>query len=284
MKELVASAKKAGFSEAGACRMVGVSRGSFRKEPSEKRAAKTRAAVVAVRRIYAKSKGRYGSPRVYIGLRKEGIKHSRKTVAKLMKQEGLVGAQARRFVPTTTDSNHRLAIAPNTLNRQFTVEAPNQVWVGDITYLSIGPWAYLATVIDLYSRRVVGWALSTNMHASLATEALNMAFQARPDAKGVLVHHDRGSQYASHAYADCLAPQGANLSMSRKGNCWDNAVAEAFFATLKRELGDSFGSFSELYREFAEYIEWYNNERYHSHNNYLSPVRAELAYHRQLTA
>ena len=284
MKELVDSAKEAGFSEAKSCRMLGVSRGSFRKKPSAKRAATTRAAVAAVRRIYAKNKGRYGSPRVYKGLREENLKHSRKTVAKLMKQEGLVGAQARRFVPTTTDSNHSLAIAPNTLNRQFTVESPNQVWVGDITYLSIGPWAYLATVIDLYSRRIVGWALSTSMHAEIATDALNMAFKGRPEAISVLVHHDRGSQYASYAYADCLAQGDATLSMSRKGNCWDNAVAEAFFATLKRELGDTFGSFSELYREVEEYIDWYNNERYHSHNNYLSPVRAELAYHRQLAA
>ena len=111
-----------------------------------------------------------------------------------------------------------------------------------------------------------------------------MAFKARGGAEGLLVHHDRGSQYASHAYADCLALGGATLSMSRKGNCWDNAVAESFFATLKRELGDTFGSFSDLLRKIAEYIDWYNSERFHSHNAYPSPLRAELAYHRQLAA
>ena len=147
LRELVASAKKAGFSETSACKMIGISRGSYRKKPLEERIAKQRAARVAVRRVHARSLGRYGSPRVHKALRNEGLRYSRKRVATLMKEEGLVGARKPRFVPTTTASNHCLAIAPNTLDRQFDVEAPNRVWVGDITYLSIGRWAYLATVI-----------------------------------------------------------------------------------------------------------------------------------------
>ena len=183
-----------------------------------------------------------------------------------------------RFVPKTTDSNHAMAIAPNTLDRQLTVDESNQVWVGDITCLRAGgPWAYLSTVIDLYSRRIVGWALSTTMHAALACDALEMARCERPTANNVLIHHDRGSQYASHEYAATIATLSGRLSMSRKANCWDNAVAESYFATLKRERGDTFGSVSELRRQLGKYILWYDTRRFHSHNDGLSPVLAELA-------
>ena len=235
--------------------------------------------LAAIRRIFADNWGSYGSPRVHDALHKENILVGQKRVARLMREHGIVASGKPRFVPTTTDSNHNLAIAPNTLDRQFTVAEPNQVWVGDITYLRAGgPWAYLSTVIDLYSRRIVGWALSTTMHAALACDALEMARCERPEASDVLVHHDRGSQYASHEYAASIATLGGRLSMSRKGNCWDNAVAESFFATLKREMGHTFGSFSELQRQVEKYILWYNTRRFHSHNGGLSPVLAELAF------
>lgn len=278
-------AKKAGLSERAACKVLGLSRGSFRKPKRVKRERKKRRILEAIRRRFGVNKARYGSPRIHLDLQQEGHQVSQKSVAKLMRETGLSARRKRRFVPTTTDSSHKLAVAPNTLSRKFQVDAANDVWAGDITYLWVGSaWAYLATVIDLHSRRIVGWSIADSLHSSLATDALHMALTSRTPARGILVHHDRGVQYASHEYAKVLHHAGANLSMSRRGNCYDNAVAESFFATFKRELGDEFGSTSELRRLTAEYMEWYNTERRHSHLNGLSPIRFELAQAQRLVA
>ena len=282
---LVIHAKKAGLSERAACKVLGLSRGSFRKPKRVKRERKKRRILEAIRRRFGVNKARYGSPRIHLDLRDEGHIISEKSVAKLMREAGLVANRKRRFMPTTTDSSHKLPVAPNTLSRNFQVDASNDVWVGDITYLWVGSaWAYLATVMDLHSRRIVGWSIADSLHTTLATDALRMALNSRNPARGMLIHHDRGVQYASYDYAKVLHEAGANLSMSRKGNCYDNAVAESFFATFKREMGDEFGSISELRRLSAEYIEWYNTERRHSHLNGLSPIRFELAQAHRLVA
>lgn len=224
-------------------------------------------------------------PRVHHDLLEAGYEASLSTVGRslacLLARDGLRARRRPRLVPATTNSNHDERIAPDALKRDFRMFEPNTVWVGDITYmgLQVGrKWAYLATVINLYSRRIVGWALSGTMKSTLCTDALGNAFRLRGDPTGVIVHHDRGVWYACNDHAEVLRRHGATLSMSRKGNCWDNAVAERFFATLKRELGASFASRRDAHRRVANDIDWCNAKRRHSHNNGLSPKRAELAY------
>jgi putative transposase len=185
----------------------------------------------------------------------------------------------------TTDSAHDLPVAANTLNRKFAPTSKNTVWVGDITYVRTGScWSYLSVILDLYSRRIVGFHLSS----SLATEgpliALKQAYWSRKPGNGLLVHHDRGCQYASEAYAKQLSVMGATLSMSRTGNCWDNAPSESFFATLKRELGETFISFDAAQKAISEYIQWYNDVRRHSHNDGISPLKKELVMYNQIVA
>ena len=198
-----------------------------------------------------------------------------------MRDQGLIARRKRRFRPTTTDSNHRQPVADNLLNRSFERAAPNQAWVGDITYISTGEgWLYLAVLIDLFSRRVVGWAMSDRIDRQLTLDALEMAVVNRGRAvKDVLHHSDRGSQYASADYRQAIADAGLIASMSRKGNCWDNAVAERFFSTLKWELihRRPFETRSDARRAIFEYIEvFYNRRRRHSSLGYLSPMQFEL--------
>ena len=233
--------------------------------------------------IHKKSPKRYGSPRVHAKLRAVGERCGRKRVARLMRDAHIRGKRAKRFVPRTTDSKHKHPIADNLLQRRFSpqeIGAPNRYWAGDITYVMTGEgWLYLAVVIDLYSRMVIGWSMSASMHTRFVLDAFNMAIAHRGTPKGLVWHSDRGVQYASSAMRSLLKRLDIQCSMSRKGDCWDNAVAESFWSTLKTELLDGpMPATREEARAFIfEYIEiWYNRERIHSTIGYLTPEQFEL--------
>lgn len=235
--------------------------------------------LVQIRAIHAEVKARYGSPRMHAELVARGYPCCVNTVAKLMRDQGIVAKSARKFRVTTTDSNHDLPVAENLLDRQFNPSEANEVWLGDITYIPTGEgWLYLAAVEDLYSRRVVGWSMDTSMESRLVVDALEMAIQRRlPDEK-LLAHSDRGSQYASEHYQRLLGRHGITCSMSRRGDCWDNAPMESFFASLKKELihGADFATWAEARAALFEYIEvFYNNQRRHSSLGYVSPAEYE---------
>jgi transposase InsO family protein len=267
------------------CRVLGVSVAGFyeaqQREPSG-RAQRDQALLVRVRAAHRRSRRRYGAPRVHRELVTQGERVGKKRIARLMRAEGLVGRRARRFV-RTTQARAGDAVAPNRLARQFAVAqvpGPDRVWVSDITYVPTREgWLFLAIVLDLASRRVVGWALDDTLAAQLALAALEMAWAQRRPAPGLLHHSDRGSQYTSADYQAKLTAHGIEASMSRKGDCWDNAVAESFFATLETELIDEadWATRAEARRAIAEFIEaWYNRERRHSSLGYRSPVEFEL--------
>jgi putative transposase len=235
---------------------------------------------VEIRAAHAASGKTYGSPRVHEELKAEGQHVGRKRVARLMREEGLEGQRKRRF-RVTTDSRHSYPVAPNALNRDFTASAPNKVWVTDITYIwTREGWIYLATILDLFSRRVVGWSADCYIDRTLAIDALGMALRTRHPEPGLIHHSDRGIQYASGDYQRLLSEHGITCSMSRKGDCWDNAVAESFFSTLKAELvyRTDFVSRSQAFALLFEYIEaFYNGRRRHSAIGYVSPVAHEAA-------
>lgn len=260
-------------------RVLGVSRSGFYaaqcREPSA-RACEDERLRLEIRIAHRESKRRYGSPRIA-----KQIRSSEKRVARLMREDGLRAKKRRRF-RATTDSNHRHPIAPNLLEREFAVEAQpglDQVWVSDMTYIPTREgWLYLAVILDLASRIVVGWALSTRLDRSLALDALRMALDWRSPSPGFIHHSDRGSQYASTEYREHLAYAGARQSMSRKGDCWDNAVAESFFATMEWELIEDADWHTRdiAGRDIAEYIEiWYNRQRLHSSLGGLTPSEYE---------
>jgi putative transposase len=237
------------------------------------------ALLVEVRAIHAQFKGRYGSPRIHAELVARGHDCCVNTVAKLMREAGIAAKTARRFRCTTTDSDHDLPVAENLLDRQFNPSEANEAWVADITYIPTREgWLYLAAVEDLYSRRVVGWAMAEHMESRLAVDALAMAAQRRLPDEGLLAHSDRGSQYASEHYQRLLARHGITCSMSRRADCWDNAPMESFFASLKKELvhGADFATRAEARAAIVEYIEvFYNNQRRHSSLGYVSPAEYE---------
>lgn len=216
----------------------------------------------------------YGTRRIKRELKKQKIAVSRRRIGRLMQEEQLQ-VQTKRKFKVTTDSNHDKPIAPNLLGREFTVDTPNTVYVGDITYIPTREgWLFLATVIDLFSRAVVGWAMDSRMQADLVNNAMLMAIWKRKPAKGLIFHSDRGSQYASDSYRKILEIHGVKASMSRKGDCWDNAVAESFFHTLKTELVHhcDFQTREEARAAIFEYIEvFYNRQRLHSANGYEAP-------------
>lgn len=234
---------------------------------------------VHIRAIHRRHKGRYGAPRITAELRAQGLLVNHKRVARLMREEGLAGTPRRRFRGTTTDSAHQQPVAPNLLKREFTVEAPNIALVGDITYLptELG-WVYLAVLIDLYSRKVVGWALDTAIDTPLCLEALRRVVATRGPLRGAIHHTDRGCQYTSKAYTAAVEQAGMQQSMSRKGNCWDNAVAESFFGTLEQELVAEarWHDHHDARKAVSHYIhQYFNAERRHSTLGYLSPCDFE---------
>jgi putative transposase len=235
---------------------------------------------VEIRAVFAENKKCYGSPRVRRELRNRGRRVCRHRIARLMREHDLRARRRRRFVKTT-HSNHGLATPPNVLDRKFTAPAPDRVWAGDVTYLPTREgWLYLAVLLDLYSRRVVGWAMSEHNDEALTLAALQMALDHRQPEPGLMHHSDRGTTYASGTYQDVLAKRGIVCSMSRKGNCWDNAAAESFFSTLDIECehGDMFPSRAAARREVSEYIlGFYNPRRLHSSLGYVSPMEFERA-------
>ena len=229
--------------------------------------------------IFVQGRNNYGTRRITSKLLElYGLIVSRKRISRLMKDLNLEVKMKRRY-KNTTDSNHNLPIAANVLNRDFYASNPDEKYVGDITYIHTGEgWLYLATVIDLYSRKIVGWAMDDNMKVSLVNDALTMAIQQRNPFSGLIWHTDRGSQYASYSHRDLLLQHGITQSMSRKGNCWDNAVAESFFKSLKNELvyQTYFYTKKQAKREIFEYIEvYYNRTRSHGYLGNLSPSKFE---------
>jgi putative transposase len=228
--------------------------------------------------IFIQNRNIYGTRRISKKLSENDIFISRRRIGKLMAIAELTCKTKRKF-KVTTDSRHNKIISPNLLDRKFDVASPNKYWVGDITYIPTSEgWLYLATVIDLYSRQIIGWSMDDNMKSKLVNDALSMALFQRKPKKGLIWHSDRGSQYASQSHRTILKDHGIIQSMSRKGNCWDNAVAESFFHTLKTELTNhhQFENIQEAKNIIFEYIEvFYNRIRIHSANNYLAPAEFE---------
>lgn len=268
------------------CRVLSVSVSGFYaslgRGPSERRLQDERL-TAEIRLLHGRTRHyrTYGSPRVHRELKASGIAVGEKRVARVMREGGIRAKQARRF-RVTTNSSHAHPVAPNVLERQFSIQqvsSPNRVWASDITYISTREgWLYLAVLLDLSSRRVVGWSMKHTLDKSLALDALRMGLSARRPQPELLHHSDRGSQYACADYRSLLEEHGMTCSMSRKGDCWDNAVAESFFATLKKELvhGSDWKTREEARAALFEFIEvWYNRQRRHSSLGYLSPAEYE---------
>ena len=239
----------------------------------------------AVSASYRSHKARAGAPSIAAEIKVKGFNVSVRTVGRIMQRLGLRARGCRKF-KRTTDSNHKYGASPNLLERQFTVTRPNQVWVGDITYIRTDEgWLYLAVLLDLYSRQVVGWQMSTRIDRKLVCDALQAAILTRGKPEGVMVHSDQGVQYASKDYRALIMQYQLTQSMSRRGNCWDNAVAESFFATLKKQAvyGERFLTRQKAQQHIFEYIEcYYNRVRRHSTNGWLSPVDFETAYYNEI--
>lgn len=283
-------AEKAHFPVSFMCRKLQVSRQGYyawrRREPSEHEK-RDKQLSIAISAIHTEFKGVYGSPRITDELKDHGEHVSRKRVARLMREQDLTGELPKRF-RRTTDSEHDLPVAPNLVDRRFDVERPDLVWVGDITYIRTWEgWMYLAVVIDLFSRRVIGWAAADHMRTELATEALTKAVDLRGQPLDVIHHSDRGSQYASEAYQALLDKYGMRCSMSRKADCWDNAVAESFFKTIKNELihRRPWPTRAAARMAIAEYIDgFYNCRRRHSTLGSMSPLEYEMINCQQMLA
>jgi transposase InsO family protein len=275
-------AEKAHYPVRVLCRVLEVSRSGFyaflRHEPSA-RAKSNETLLIEIREAHRKGRGAYGSPRVHRSLRQGGIRVGRNRVARLMREAKIVGRRRKKFC-RTTDSDHGLPIAKNLLDRQFEVDAPNERWVSDITYIRTGEgWLYLAVILDLFSRRTIGYAMSSTIDRELVLSALEAALRTRGKVVNLLIHSDQGSQYASEDYQEMLKAHGIRCSMSRKANCWDNAVAESFFGTLKSETEEEYETRAEARAAITDYIDnYYNLVRMHSSLDYLSPIEYELQY------
>jgi putative transposase len=268
------------------CQTLSVSRSGYyawkKRKPSQ-RVLDNQLLTEHMQRIHQHSRGTYGSPRLQAALRKAGWRVNHKRVARLMRLAGLVGRRKVRRV-STTHSRHPYPVAPNRLGQEFSAQAPNQKWVGDITYIPTAEgWLYLAGILDLYSRKIVGWEMGSEITADLVERALRMAlFQRHPLGRELLHHSDRGSQYASEQIQTLLAAHHIQVSMSRTGNCYDNAVMESFFATLKCEWVhfQRYTNREEARRDIFGYIEgFYNTHRLHSSLGYLSPNEFEARSH-----
>lgn len=284
MKFTFIAAEKAWAPVSALCNVLEVTRSGFyawlKRNPSS-RAVDEQKLALEIAAIHKASGETYGSPRVHAELRAKGFEMSRKRVARIMSELGLKSLRKRRF-KATTDSKHDLPVADNVLDRKFEVDAPDVAWVTDITYVRTDEgWLYLAAILDLFSRRVVGFAMSERIDRALVLDALRAAVGRRVPNAGLVHHSDRGSQYASGDYQDALDDLGVTCSMSRKGNCWDNAVAESFFATLKTECVYTrrFATRAEAREAIFEFIEvFYNRRRLHSTLGYVSPIDFELKF------
>jgi transposase InsO family protein len=268
------------------CRVLQVSVSGFhqhlarRVAIAQRRHLSDEALLVHISAVYAENRGAYGWPRIWRQLRSQGIRVGKLRVQRLMQKQGIQARGKRKFRVTTTDSRHGLPIAPNVLDRKFIAAAPNQAWVGDLTYIATDEgWLFLAVVIDLFSRKVVGWSMRPDMQRSLVVDALEMAWFKRNPGKetGLIFHSDRGSQYASEDFNKLLKSCGITASMSRKGNCWDNACSETLFGSLKVERlhGRRFQTIREAKDEVIAWLLWYNRTRMHSTLNYVSPIEFE---------
>ena len=282
MKFVFIAAEKAQYPVRLLCELLDVSRSGYYAWVDRPAAPKTTSdarLVIEIKAAMVRGRGAYGSPRVHLELRARGLRVGKKRIERLMRENGLVARQKRRFVHTT-DSRHEHPIAPNVLDRNFDVGAANKTWVGDVTYIPTSEgWLYLAVLLDLFSRRVVGWATSATNDRELALRALDQALRARRPRAGLVHHTDRGSPYASDDYRRVLDVHAITASMSRTGDCYDNAVAESFFATLKAEHVDheDFATRDLGTASIGDYIEnFYNCARRHSHVGYLSPIEFEL--------
>lgn len=290
MKFVFIHAEKANFPVRALCRILRVSRQgyyAFAKRPPSARSASDSALRAKVTQVHHESEKRYGSPRVLRELRRQGLRVGKSRVERAMRSLGLIARPRRRF-RLTTKANPAHEVVPNVLDRNFTASRPNERWVTDITYVSTDEgWCYLAAIIDLFSRTVVGWSLDATLSTSLPLAALDMALRRRRPEAGLLHHSDRGCQYTSAEYRSVLAERSVTVSMSRKGNCWDNAVAESFFSTIKTELihGRRWAGRLELRSAVFEYIEvFYNRRRLHSALNYKTPAEIENEYTAALAA
>lgn len=269
------------FPLAALCRVMQVARSGYfawLRRPESPRQRANRTLLIQINAAHGRSRKTYGRRRIHVQLQREGLVCSPNRVGRLMRQNGLCGLRRRKF-KATTNSKHSFPVAPNLLARNFTAAAPDQVWVSDITYLACEEgWEYLATVMDLHSRRIVGWAMQSTLERSLTLRALEMAITQRRPAPGLIHHSDRGVQYACGDYQAALQGQQIIPSMSRKGDCWDNAPKESFFGTLKCELGlhKIRPPREQARRNVFEYIEvFYNRQRLHSSLGYQSPVAFE---------
>jgi putative transposase len=266
------------------CQVMQVSRSGYYawlNRPESSRQRRNKELLVKIRKTHKLSRGTYGSPRITKALNKQGITCGKNHVARLMRENGIV-AKTKRKYKATTNSKHNYPVAANLLNQNFSASRPNQVWVADITYVPTDEgWLYLASIEDLFNRKIVGWSMNSTMTRQLVLDALRQAVQRYRPPAGLVHHSDRGSQYASHEYQQALKDYGILASMSRKGNCYDNACIESFFGTLKRELiyGNRFKTRAQARQAIFEYIEiFYNRIRLHSALGYMSPVEFELAF------
>lgn len=268
------------------CRVLGVSGAGYHEHWNRQRTGKPsrhlseETLLVHIRAVHTETRGAYGWPRIWRQLQRQGIRVGKQRVQKLMQQHGIRARSKRRFRIRTTDSRHGFPVADNLLNRHFAAAAPNQAWVGDITYIATGEgWLFLAIVMDLFNRQVVGWALHEEMRCELVMDAFQMAWlQRRSDKRAELIFHsDRGSQYASQSFQQVLRRYSVQGSMSRQGNCWDNACSETLFAALKVERlhGQSFETRRQAKDEVLQWLFWYNRKRLHSTLNYQSPIEYE---------
>jgi putative transposase len=270
------------------CRVLGVSESGYyawRKRPESRHKQEDARLTTHIQDVFVTFRGVYGSPRIHAELRDQGVRCSRKRIARLMQENGM-DARRKPFHPVTTRSNPKHAVAPNLLQQDFTAEQPNQKWTGDITYIPTAEgWLYLAVMLDVFSRRVIGWAMSARCDELLVETALRMALARRRPENGLLHHTDRGSQYTSRAYRQVLEEVEITVSMSGKGNCYDNAVTESFFGTVKDECvhRTAYHSQDEAKQSLFEYLEiFYNRQRRHSSLGYLSPAAFEQQW--ELTA
>lgn len=269
------------------CRVLDVTRSgyyAYRTRPVARRACEDEVLAVAVTEAFLAGRGHYGAPRVQQELRKHGIRISKRRSARLLREQGLRASKPPRRM-RTTDSRHNEPIAANLLQQDFSASAPNQKWAGDITYIRTEEgWLYLAVVLDLFSRKVIGWAMSEHINAQLTQSALLMALVARRPSASLVVHSDRGVQYAAGDYRQMLQDWSVTPSMSRTGNCYDNAVSESFFATLKKELVHRrvYRGRAEAEADIFEYIEvFYNRTRLHSTIGYTTPAECEERWNHQ---